>query len=443
MEIWKLSGLLKACGWLWICVPMVYSDPLTVHPTNPRYFSDGSGKAILLTGSHTWNNLGQQRSRNFDKGEYLDVLEKNNHNFIRMWPSSFLREYLPPYPYERTGPGTAVDGEPKLDLNKFNQAYFDLLRSRVIAARDKGMYVGIIVFPEGGKKNEDWDNHFFNARNNINGTKGDPNGDGIGLEVQTMGDPAITAFQEALARKTIDTVNDLDNVLYEIINEEPSHSTDWQYHMIRFIKNYEASKPKQHPVGMTFQTPDGTNETLLKSPADWISPGPSGRPWETPGTADGTKIVISDTDHYNPVLVDPKWAWKTFLRGNNPILMDWWKDPVGLQQGPVREAMGYVRTYAEKINLAKMIPQNGLASTGFCLAYKTSSEGEYLVYLPDGGSVTVDLSSSQGEFFVEWFNAGSGNIVDGGKVDGGSNRSFKAPFGGHAALYIFEKSGAK
>src|SRR5262245_55679789 len=31
--------------------------PLGVHPTNPRYFTDGSGKAAYLTGSHTWSNL--------------------------------------------------------------------------------------------------------------------------------------------------------------------------------------------------------------------------------------------------------------------------------------------------------------------------------------------------------------------------------------------------
>ena len=29
------------------------TGPLRVHPTNPRYFTDGSGKAIYLTGSHT------------------------------------------------------------------------------------------------------------------------------------------------------------------------------------------------------------------------------------------------------------------------------------------------------------------------------------------------------------------------------------------------------
>ena len=33
------------------------TGPLRANPKNPRYFTDGSGKAIYLTGSHTWNNL--------------------------------------------------------------------------------------------------------------------------------------------------------------------------------------------------------------------------------------------------------------------------------------------------------------------------------------------------------------------------------------------------
>jgi hypothetical protein len=31
--------------------------PLRVHPANPRYFTDGSGRAIVPTGSHTWGNF--------------------------------------------------------------------------------------------------------------------------------------------------------------------------------------------------------------------------------------------------------------------------------------------------------------------------------------------------------------------------------------------------
>ena len=38
----------------------VAAGPLRVHPENPRYFTDGSGKAIYLTGSHTWSNLQDQ-----------------------------------------------------------------------------------------------------------------------------------------------------------------------------------------------------------------------------------------------------------------------------------------------------------------------------------------------------------------------------------------------
>ena len=33
------------------------TGPLRANPANPRYFTDGSGKAIYLTGSHTWANL--------------------------------------------------------------------------------------------------------------------------------------------------------------------------------------------------------------------------------------------------------------------------------------------------------------------------------------------------------------------------------------------------
>ena len=47
------------------CVPRPISmlrngalkGPLRVDPSNSRYFTDGRGRAILLTGSHTWANL--------------------------------------------------------------------------------------------------------------------------------------------------------------------------------------------------------------------------------------------------------------------------------------------------------------------------------------------------------------------------------------------------
>ena len=41
-----------------------------------------------------------------------------------------------------------------------------------------------------------------------------------------------------------------------------------------------------------------------------------------PPANDGRKVVLSDTDHYSPFESTALWAWKSFLRGHNPILYD-------------------------------------------------------------------------------------------------------------------------
>ena len=53
---------------------------------------------------------------------------------------------IQPLPYLRSGPGTALDGNPKFNLTEFNQDYFDRLRSRVIAAGECGIYVSVMLF---------------------------------------------------------------------------------------------------------------------------------------------------------------------------------------------------------------------------------------------------------------------------------------------------------
>jgi hypothetical protein len=154
----------------------------------------------------------------------------------------------------RSGPGTANDAKPKFNLDQFDPSYFERLRSRVIAARDRGIYVGIMLFDGwyllGAP--DSWQYHPFHSSNNVNGINGDANGNGKGEETNTLQVPAVVALQKAYIRKVIDTVNDLDNVLYEIANESAvPGSTQWQYDLINYIKSYEAKKPNQHPVGMT------------------------------------------------------------------------------------------------------------------------------------------------------------------------------------------------
>ena len=205
-------------------------------PANPRYFTDGSGRAIYLTGSHTWNRLQDRTDMSqpeFGYAGYLRLLGRENHNFMRLWvweqaawaPWTTDMVKFHPLPYLRTGPETALDGEPKFDLTRLNQEYFDRLRSRVSAARDNGIYVAVMLFQgwsvekKPNQPGNPWNGHPFHRENNLNGVDGDLNGDGEGTEVHTLENPAITALQETYVRKVVNTVNDLDNVLWEICNE--------------------------------------------------------------------------------------------------------------------------------------------------------------------------------------------------------------------------------
>jgi len=446
------------------------AGPLKVHPRNPRYFSDPSGRAVLLVGSHTWPSLVDMGPTDppapFDFAAYLDFLDRFGHNFIRLWtwePVSWntkantgKREVVhnaAPQPYARTGPGAALDGKPKFDLAKFDPAYFERLRSRVAAARDRGFYVSVMLF-EGWALQfapDAWKGHPLNPANNTSGLSGDANGDGSGVEVHELALPAVTALQEAYVRHVVDTVNDLDNVLYEISNENHPASTAWQVHMIDFIHRYEKTKPKQHPVGMTFQYKGGSNQALMDSPADWVSPNPTAdvprgfNYRDNPPPADGRKVILSDTDHLWGIGGNAAWVWKSLLRGLNPIFMDPYDGAVLGPRAddkwtPVRRAMGHALGYARRMNLAAMTPQGPLASTGYCLAHPAKSGAEYLVYLPEGGRATVDLSAAEGTLAVEWFDPAAGKAVPANPVSGGAPRELAAPFAGEAVLYLFDAS---
>jgi len=110
--------------------PRPATGPLRVHPENPRYFADGSGRAVLLTGSHTWPSLVDMGPSDpppaFDFDAYLDFCQEHGHNFIRLWTWEHTtwntrgnREdrlhHAAPHPYARTGPGKALDGKPKFN----------------------------------------------------------------------------------------------------------------------------------------------------------------------------------------------------------------------------------------------------------------------------------------------------------------------------------------
>jgi hypothetical protein len=450
-----------------------FRGPLRRHSTNPRYFTDDSGQAIYLTGSHTWAVLqdmwleGTPR-RNMDYDGFLRMLEDNGHNFLRFWswmhPKnagwSATPTFFDPQPFARTGPGPANDGQPRFDLSVWNDAYFARLRERVEAAGQRGIYVGVMLFEawtiKTAKPSTDpWPYHPMHPANNVNGVTDNPVIDnGRAWDLFSLNCPQLLEWQKRYVQKVVETLNDLDHVLFEICNEVPHRpeAMAWQDHLCAFIQEQERSQPKQHPVGITAEGGEQDNAELFATCADWISPS-NGRLFEyryNPPPADGSKVILTDTDHLWGHGGEVAWVWKSFTRGMNVLFMDPWEpipaDMPGWVRGgvslnrryyhawdPLRRNLGYTRRYALRMDLGACIPHGELCTSTHCLA---NPGQEYLCFFPSGGAEGLDLCEAPGAFAAEWFNPATGETITAGEIAGGRRHALSAPFPGPSVLYL-------
>lgn len=131
------------------------------------------------------------------------------------------------------------------------------------------------------------------------------------------------------------------------------------------------------------------------------------------------------------------WVWKSFCRGLNVLLMED-LSPSPTWQDSARIAMGQTRDWAQKIDLAHMVPST-MSETRYCAA---NPGQEYLAF-QDGnkGEFTVNLSDAPGNVAVEWFSVNTGTTTAGKSVPGGGVRTFPTPFGGPSVLHLKLASG--
>jgi hypothetical protein len=338
-------------------------------------------------------------------------------------------------------------------------------------AAEKGIYVSIMLFEGYGLQFCRWaqDGYPFEKGNNINQVEIE------GSSAHKIDNHKVLAIQESYIKEVIDSVNHLDNVLYEVANEDGSGSLEWHYHIIEFIMKYQQTKPKQHPIGMSYRYKGGTNAELFESEANFISPGVdstianNGAYREDPPANDGKKVIISDTDHLWGIGGDHRWVWKSFLRGLNPIYMDPYLSknqehqlhPSKKYWESARVNMGYTMNFARRINLSKMVPRNDLSSTNYCLA---DFGKEYLIYIPSarggGGikyiqnsvferyvnwatrltglneSVTITFPGEAKTYAAEWLNPRTGLTIKGQVITGVKDKTLTAPFAGDAILFL-------
>lgn len=422
--------------------------PLVVHPSNPRYFADPSGRAVYLSGSHTWavvqDGGPQWPPAALDWSSYLASIVDYGHTFARLWTWEHPRwaswwngdYFFTPVPWERTGPGLARDGGPRFDLTRVDASWLARLGERVSSALAAGVYVSVMLFQgwSAGPKPDPWtgcDNpwlsHPFHRDNNVNGIDGSP-ADAEGHDrVHTLADPAVVELQELYVRTVVDAVNNSPNVLFEIGNEHDGtpENTLWQYHMIDFVHEYErTAKALAHPVYMSAQWPNGRNEDLLRSAADaivpfaWREPGDERWEYDPPARQMG-KVIFLDTDHLWGVGGTVDWVWRSFMRGYQPLYMDPWgydhMDPLApAGSEDVRRALGVACRLAAELDLATMEPRPDVVSTGFAL---WDGERVAVVYQPYEDRLCINLGRDLTAATVEWRD-----LVDGTKRAPGSIR---------------------
>ncbi|HEX5223089.1 MAG TPA: PA14 domain-containing protein [Verrucomicrobiae bacterium] len=238
--------------------------PLALHPENPHYFQFRGKPAVLIgSGEH----YGAVLNKEFDYPTYLKELRSERLNHTRLFsgtywevPGSFNitdntlaprpEYFLSPWARSST-PGEFAVGN-KFDLTRWDDAYFERLKSFIRLAGRYGIVVELSFFCPLYDEAL-WQVSPMNASNNINGI-----GHCGRNEVFTLKHLDLLETQKAVVRKFVAELNGFDNLYYEVCNEPwmGGVTTEWQNEIIDTIVAAQASLPNKHLIGLN---PQGLN----------------------------------------------------------------------------------------------------------------------------------------------------------------------------------------
>ena len=264
--------------------------PLRVLESNPRYFTDGTGKAVYLTGSHVWWNLlgGRTwraaclpiRPSPSTTRAYLDRLVRYNHNFFRLWTFELTRwrecdgskvsvgaAALAPH---RAGKRPRRPPEVRPDATRTprtSHACANASRWRAAGS----IYVSVMLF-------EGWSQQFaalpwraaghpFHSGNNVNGIAVDRNRDGTG-------DGGPHARRSAHPRGA-GAVRAQGGRHRQQVRQRPLRDRERERHVLHGVavphdssasSGIRRGRRSGIRSGMTYQNPHGTNGDTVREP---------------------------------------------------------------------------------------------------------------------------------------------------------------------------------
>ncbi len=142
------------------------------------------------------------------------------------------------------------------------------------------------------------------------------------------------------------------------------------------------------------------------------------------------------------------WTWPPFAKGSQRCDRWWiwaWKEE-GWRGHPFNPANNVDAIPAGRlelhtlgnpriIELLNLGPLEHIASARFCLAHR--QERESVIYQPDSGPFTVDLTGRERTYQLEWHNPNSGDTIPSPEpVVGGGWRLLAPPWRGDVVAYL-------
>src|SRR3954470_24912241 len=129
--------------------------PIRICPANPKIFEFRGKPLVLVTATE---HYGAVMNRPFRFERYLADAAEKNITVTRLFvlfrelqsalnPYSTCKPESPDYisPFPRTGPGLALDGQLKYDLDRWNPEFFDRLQGFLSLACDLGIVVELTL----------------------------------------------------------------------------------------------------------------------------------------------------------------------------------------------------------------------------------------------------------------------------------------------------------
>lgn len=423
------------------------------------------GRKVLLIGdsiTQGWMECGT----NFNQTAYVDALASRGINMLMLWSYIGITDQVgdPRIGYNAPEIWPWVKSGGVFNLNQFNDAYFNRLRSLVEYCNSKDIVV-LITIHDGWTKSR-FPGHPFNAA--LGGSLTDK---AQYVELHSYTSEMPTTYNSGWTRqqkhqywlerfcdRLIQATGDQSNVIYEMFNEgewyNQTNLANFQKHFLNVFKartNRVTMVNGDHISGTNFRNIANCDIISYHMP-NWTSSSNALEFFNHYASAfNGTPVKpfyfsepvpeYQGDSNLNTALM--RMMWGTVLGGAGFVVQNdtsWGFDPntdmaaQSTNMNIVLDREGHCARFFNDsgVNFGSMSPQGSRSSTGVCLA---ETGQEYVVYT-QSSSFTVNLSGTIGSLVCRFYNPRTGVFQPTFYRSAGGIQAFTTPGSGDWVLHV-------